>query len=141
MQGGGEVKDGGCMAVLDEGAEISVAGDDGGVVMWHRGREEEVRCIANRIHGAWRSGSPRRGGFDGVVREGKGAGEEIGEKGIERRFFLSLVGRERRRGVGYGGECYAEEGKEGEARTTRSRAVGDERGEGGARSARDRGRE
>jgi hypothetical protein len=101
------------VVVPDEGAEISVAGDDGGVVMWHRGREEEVRCIANRIHGAWRSGSPRRGGFDGVVREGKGAGEEIGEKGIRRRFFYPWWGEEGGRGVGYGGECYAEEGKEG----------------------------
>jgi hypothetical protein len=135
------VADGGCVVVLDEGAEISVAGDDGGVVMWHRGREEDVRCIANRIHGAWRSGSPRRGSFDGVVREGKGAGEEIGEKGIERRFFLSLVGRERRRGGRVWGRMLRGGGERGGARTTRSRAVGDERGEGGARSARDRGRE
>jgi hypothetical protein len=40
-----------------------VADDDGGVGLQRRGREEEVRCTANRIHGAWRSGSSRRGGF------------------------------------------------------------------------------
>jgi hypothetical protein len=59
------VVDGGCATVIDEGAEIPVAGDDEGVVLEHQGREEEVRCTANRIHSAWRSGSPRRGGFDG----------------------------------------------------------------------------
>jgi hypothetical protein len=57
------VADGVCVAVRDKGAKISVAGEDGGVVLQHRGREEEVRCTANGIHGAWRSGSPRRGGF------------------------------------------------------------------------------
>jgi hypothetical protein len=31
--GGGEVADGGCVAILDVGDEISVAGDDGGVAL------------------------------------------------------------------------------------------------------------
>jgi hypothetical protein len=117
------VADGGCVVVPDEGAEISVAGDDGGVVMWHRGREEEVRCIANRIHGAWRSGSPRRGGFDGVVREGKDAGEEIGEKGIGRRFFYPWWGEEGGGGSGMGENATRRRGKRGGARMTRSRAA------------------
>jgi hypothetical protein len=39
------------------------AGDGGGGVLQHRGREEEMRRMANQIHGARRSGSPRRGGF------------------------------------------------------------------------------
>jgi hypothetical protein len=54
-----------CTMILDEGAEILVAGDDGAIVLQHRGREEEVRCMANPIHSAWRSGSLRRGGFGG----------------------------------------------------------------------------
>jgi hypothetical protein len=41
------------------------AGDGGGGVLQHRGREEEMRRMANRIHGARRSGSLRRGGFGG----------------------------------------------------------------------------
>jgi hypothetical protein len=31
--GGGEVSDGGCVAILDVGDEIPVAGDDGGVAL------------------------------------------------------------------------------------------------------------
>jgi hypothetical protein len=63
--GGGEVADGDCAVVLDEGVKISMADDDEGVVLQHRGREDEVWCTTNRIHGAWRSGSSRRGGFGG----------------------------------------------------------------------------
>jgi hypothetical protein len=65
MRGGGEVVVDDCTMILDEGAEILVAGDDGAIVLQHRGREEEVRCMANPIHSAWRSGSLRRGGFGG----------------------------------------------------------------------------
>jgi hypothetical protein len=36
---------------------------DGGRVLQHQDWEEGVRRTPNRIHGAWRSGSPRRGRF------------------------------------------------------------------------------
>jgi hypothetical protein len=52
-----------------------------GVVLQHRGREEEVRCTTNQIQGTWRSDSPRRGGFDG----GRGGGEGLAQRARWRR--------------------------------------------------------
>jgi hypothetical protein len=141
------VADGVCVAVRDKGAKISVAGEDGGVVLQHRGREEEVRCTANGIHGAWRNGSPRRGGFDRgdfknsdddgfpmavlgqedkgrlqashklIIREGMVRGRKIGAKGIGRRFFR--WGEE----AGWGGPVWGRTPRGGGERGGRSRAA------------------
>jgi hypothetical protein len=157
-----------CTAVHDEGAKIPVVGEDGGVVLQHRGREEEVRCTTNGIHGAWRSGSPRRGGFDRgdfknsdddgfpaavlgqedkgrlqashklIIREGKVRGRKIREKEIGRRFFS--VGRGRRMGGPVWGRTPRGGGERGGAHGLRwPPTAGRRRSGGGARSAWDMG--